>query len=211
MGEFSWLLDKFPYAGIFIFLVLGGFGLPFPEDIIMIITGASIANGSLELGPVILTIFPALLIADFLLYSSGKKYGRSLIEKGRLSRVVSRESFERLESRFRAKGAWYLLFGRSVAGLRAQLFLIAGAAGMPWKKFLIVDFLAAVISVSLMTGIGYMGGNSLQIILKDISRAEHVAIVIAVVLLCLWIAVRFYRSRSWRLRQSLNADGEGQH
>jgi len=211
MRDYTWLLDNFPYTGIFILLVLGGFGLPFPEDIILIITGASIANGAISFWPAILAVFPALLIADFLLYTSGRKYGRSLVEKGRLSRVISRESFEKLESRFKSKGAWYILLGRSVAGLRAQLFLAAGVTGMPLKKFIMVDCLAAVISVSIMVGIGYMGGSSLQVILRDVTRVEHVLIVVAVGLLCLWILIRFYRSRSWRLRQDLYANGKGQH
>ncbi len=211
MRDYTWLLDKFPYAGMSILLVLGGFGLPFPEDIILIVAGASIAGGAIDLGPAILAIVPALLIADILLYSSGRKYGRPLIEKGKLGRIISPERFERLEAVFRRKGVYFILFGRSVAGLRAQLFLMAGVTGMPLKKFIIVDCLAATISVSVMLGIGYLGGSSLQIILKDFTRVEHLLIVAAVLVVCLWIAVRFYRSRSWKLRQYLYKRGKGKH
>lgn len=211
MRDYTALLDNFPYAGIFIMLILGGFGLPFPEDIILIITGASIANGAITLGPAILAAFPALLIADFLLYSSGKKYGRSLIEQGKLSKIISRERLQKIESGFHRNSTCYILFGRMVAGLRAQLFLVAGVTGMPLKKFIIVDTVAAFISFTVMVSIGYLGGNSLQIILKDITRIEHLAIVAVVALLTAWISVRFYRSRNWKLRQYLYADRKGQH
>lgn len=211
MQDYSWLLDKFPYAGIFILLILGGFGLPVPEDIILIITGASIASGDINLVPAILAIFPALLIADFLLYSSGRKYGRSLIEKGRLSKIISMEQLKRLEAGFKKNGVYYILIGRSVSGLRAQLFLVAGLTRMPLKKFLIVDCVAAVISVAVMMFIGYMGGNSLQIILRDLTRIEHLAIVIVVILLAALITAYFYKSQSWRLRQYLYAKRKGQH
>jgi len=211
MRDYTWLLDKFPYAGMSILLVLGEFGLPFPEDIILIVAGASIAGGAIDLGPAILAIVPALLIADILLYSSGRKYGRPLIEKGKLGRIISPERIERLEAVFKRKGVYFILFGRSVAGLRAQLFLMAGVTGMPLKKFIIVDCLAATISVSVMLGIGYLGGSSLQIILKDFTRVEHLLIVAAVLVVCLWIAVRFYRSRSWKLRQYLYKRGKGKH
>lgn len=211
MRDYTVLLDKFPYAGIFIVLILGGFGLPFPEDIVLIITGASIATGAISLGPAILAAFPALLMADILLYSSGKKYGRALIEKGRLQKIVSRERLQKLESGFQKNGVYYILFGRPVAGLRAQLFLMAGVTGMPLGKFVIADFMGALIGFTIMVSIGYLGGNSLQVILKDISRIEHVAVVTVVAAVAAWITVRFYRSRSWRLRQYLDENGKGQH
>lgn len=182
-------------------LIMGGFGLPFPEDIIIIVAGASVANGALDIISAFLVIYPALLISDFLLFSSGRKIGKPLLDKGLLNKLISREKLARLESEFKARSFLYILFGRSVAGVRANLFILAGVSGMPVLKFVITDCIAAIISVSIMLGIGYLGGNSLQIIMKDIKRAEHVAILILIALVTLLLTFRFYKSKSWRIRR----------
>jgi len=46
---------------------------------------------------------------------------------------------------------------------------------MPYRTFLLADALSALSTIAVMTGIGYAGGNSLQVILKDISRIGHLA------------------------------------
>lgn len=203
MKDFSEVLGHFPYAGIFFALILGGLGLPFPEDVILIITGAWIASGNLKLIHAVIVIYPALIVSDFLLYSSGRKFGRSLLEKGKLTKLMSRERLARIEESFAKRRILFILFGRTMVGVRAQIFLLAGISGMSVTTFLAADAVGALISCSIMLGIGHLGGNSLQVILKDISRIEHVAITVMVALFVVWIGVRFYRSHSWRLRKYL--------
>ncbi len=202
MKDYTGILGHFPYAGIFIALILGGIGLPFPEDIVLIVTGASVASGSLKLARALIVIYPALIVSDFLLYSSGRKFGRSLFEKN-IGKFISRERLEKIESGFNRRRILYIVFGRSLVGVRAQIFLLAGISGMSLPAFLAADAAGALISSSIMLGIGYLGGNSIQIILKDITRVEHVAVTVLVALFAAWIAVRFYKSQSWRLRKYL--------
>jgi membrane protein DedA with SNARE-associated domain len=51
-----------------------------------------------------------------------------------------------------------------------------------------------------MTGIGYAGGNSLQVILKDISRIEHLAVVAILAVTTVLLLVRWFRGRRKTLR-----------
>jgi len=59
---------------------------------------------------------------------------------------------------------------------------------------LVIDAVSASITMAFMVGAGYMGGNSLQIIKKDITRVEHVAIFLAVTFLVLYLIFRYVRS-----------------
>lgn len=70
------LFSTSPYFGILCLLILGGLGLPFPEDGVLIMGGLLIAHDVIKLFPALLIIYPSLLIADFMLYSIGRKYGR---------------------------------------------------------------------------------------------------------------------------------------
>lgn len=45
-----------------------------------------------------------------------------------------------------------------------------------------------------MTGAGYVGGNSLQILSKDITRVEHILIFLAVIFLSIVLFFRYFRS-----------------
>ena len=44
MLEATTLIDHFPYVGIFVLLILGGIGLPFPEDATLILSGFLVAH-----------------------------------------------------------------------------------------------------------------------------------------------------------------------
>jgi membrane protein DedA with SNARE-associated domain len=79
--------------------------------------------------------------------------------------------------------------------LRAQLFITAGVMRIPALKFLVVDGLTIPVTMLIMIEAGYIGGNSLRIIRKDMTRIEDIAILLAIVLLVLFIFVIFVKSR----------------
>ena len=60
-------------------------------------------------------------------------------------------------------------------------------------KFLTMDAVSASFTIAFMVGAGYMGGNSLQIIKKDVTRVEHVAILLAVTFLAVYFLFRHSR------------------
>ena len=64
-------------------------------------------------------------------------------------------------------------------------------------KFLLADGLSAMFTMTLMTGIGYVGGNSVQVLQKNISRIEHFALLAFVLLVVVWIIVRYFKSRRY--------------
>jgi membrane protein DedA with SNARE-associated domain len=191
--------------GIFCLLILGGLGLPFPEDGVLIMSGLLIAQGVIKLTPALLTIYPALLIADFILYSIGRKYGRMVVEHKRFSKIVSPAVLARLEEKFTRWGALTVFLGRHFVGFRAPIFLISGVTRISRIKFLIADGLSAIITISIMLGLGYLGGNSLTILKKDITRVDYILILALVILVAGWIILRYFRDRR-KSKQRLHAN-----
>jgi membrane protein DedA with SNARE-associated domain len=195
---FTGFVEHFPYAGIFLLLVLGDIGLPFPEDATLILSGFLIAQKVTKLLPTLLVVYSGLLLTDFALYWVGKKYGRSVIEHKRFRRILSAERLSRLEEKFRKWGIFVVFIGRHFLGLRAQIFLAAGAMKMPTLKFLMADAASAIFTVTLMVGIGFWGGNRIQILEKDVKRMEYVGIVIIAILLTGWVVYRYFKSKRSR-------------
>ena len=187
MLEISELIKHFPYLGLFVLLVLGGIGFPFPEDATLILCGFLIAQDIVRAIPAIVIVYIGLLWADYFLYFVGRKYGRKIVTHKRFHRILSPERLLAIEDKFNKRGSLIILFGRHFLGLRAQLFIAAGVMKMPALKFILLDAFTSIFTMALMIGAGYLGGNSLQALKKDISRIEHIAVLVIVLLLVVYL------------------------
>jgi membrane protein DedA with SNARE-associated domain len=195
MLEASAFAEHFPYVGIFVLLILGDIGLPFPEDATLILSGFLIAQKATKPLPTLLVVYSGLLLTDFSLYWVGKKYGRRVIEHKRFRRIISAESLSRIEEKFKKWGIFVVFIGRHFLGIRAQIFLGAGVMRMSALKFIMADAASAILTITLMVGIGFWGGNSIQILQKDVKGIEHVGIIIFAILLAAWIIYRYFKNR----------------
>jgi membrane protein DedA with SNARE-associated domain len=193
MLERTMLIQNFPYLGLFILLILGTLGLPFPEDGILLLSGFLTAHQLIKPLPAFLVIYSGLLTTDFLLYSVGKKYGRRLVEHKRFQRIITNDRLAKLEEKFKKWGALVVFFGRHLLGLRAQIFLVAGVMRISWKKFLMVDATSTLLTITLWGGLGYAGGNSIQTLRKDITRIETIIVVTLTILVVSAIFLKYFK------------------
>ena len=195
MLEATTLIEHFPYVGIFILLILGEIGLPFPEDATLVLSGFFIAQKVTKPLPTVIVVYCGLLLTDFSLYWVGKKYGRKVIEHKRFRRILSAERLLTLEEKFKKWGIYVVFVGRHFLGIRAQIFLAAGVMRMSTLKFIMADAASAILTMTLMLGIGFWGGNSIQILQKDVKRIEHIGILILAILFTGWTIYKYFRSR----------------
>jgi membrane protein DedA with SNARE-associated domain len=195
MFEIKTFVYHFPYLGVFALLVLGGVGLPFPEDTTLILSGVLVAHDIIKPLPGFLVIYAGLLVSDYLLFWVGKRYGRRVVDHKTFRKLISSERLLNLEGKFKKWGVWVVFFGRHLLGLRAQIFLVAGVMKMHPIKFLVADGITALFTIAIMGGIGYVGGNSVQVLKRDLTRIEHVAIVAIVILFTIWIGFRYIKMR----------------
>lgn len=85
MSNISTLVEHFPYFGLFILLILGGIGFPFPEDMTLILCGFFISHSIVKPIPAIIVVYTGLLIADMFLYYMGRRSRRCLLLRDWLS------------------------------------------------------------------------------------------------------------------------------
>jgi membrane protein DedA with SNARE-associated domain len=191
------IIHHFPYFGLFVLLVLGVIGFPFPEDAILILCGLLIANNVVKPVPALLIVSLGMLMTDYFLYHIGRKYGRKVVTHRRFRKIISAKRVVRLEKTFRKWGAAVIFLGRHLVGLRSQIFLVAGILKMPRMKFVLTDAVSSVATISIMVGAGYWGGSTLELIKKDVEEAQYalfVLIMLIVLALLIWrLAVRKLR------------------
>jgi membrane protein DedA with SNARE-associated domain len=195
MFEATLLVERFPYIGIFFLLILGDIGLPFPEDATLILSGFLISQKVTKPLPTLLVVYSGLLLTDFSLYWVGKKYGRRVVEHKTFRRILSAERLSRIEEKFKKWGIFVVFIGRHFLGIRAQIFLAAGVMRMSPLKFIMADAASAILTITLMVGIGFLGGNSIQILQKDVKRVEHIGILILAILLSGWVIYKYFRNK----------------
>jgi membrane protein DedA with SNARE-associated domain len=195
MLESTTLIEHFPYVGIFILLILGEIGLPFPEDATLILSGFLIAQKVTKPLSTVIVVYCGLPLTDFSLYWVGKKYGRKVIEHRRFRRILSAERLLTLEEKFKKWGIYVVFVGRHFLGIRAQIFLAAGVMRMSTLRFIMADAASAIFTMTLMVGIGFLGGNSIEILQKDLKRIEHIGILILAILFTGWMIYKYFRNR----------------
>jgi len=203
MLEINGLVQHFPYLGLFVLLILGTLGLPFPEDGILLLGGFLTAHGVINPLPAFFIIYSGLLMTDFLLYSAGKMYGRRLIEHKRFQRILTAKRLSMVEENFRKWGILVVFFGRHLLGLRAQIFLVAGVLKMSRKKFLIVDGISALFTITLWGGLGYLGGNQIQSLKRDVANIEQIVMTIFIAMVGSMLFFRYLKRKRNNLRKSL--------
>lgn len=197
------IILNFPYLGLFVLLVLATLGFPFPEDAILILCGFMIAHDVVEPVPAILILSAGMICTDIFLYHIGRKYGRMVVAHQRFSRIISPRRIRKLSRSFEKWGIFVIFFGRHLVGLRAQIFLVAGILKMPRTKFVLADTLSSFITIALMVGTGYWGGNYIEMIKTDVAAAQNAMLILALIGL---ICVLIWRIAVRRLREDDSPD-----
>ena len=154
----TWLTFYFPYWGIFVLLVLGGLGLPFPEDLILILAGQLAYSEELNLVWMIVICFIGILPTDFLLYYIGKKYGRTIWRQRFVRQILTPKRRVQVMDQFKKRGDIVVFIARFIGGFRSPVFITAGILKMSGWRFFLLDFLASLVSIPLFVlGAFYLG------------------------------------------------------
>jgi membrane protein DedA with SNARE-associated domain len=171
--SFSTIFVHFHYLGLFLLLIIGGIGFPFPEGGTLILCGLLISTNVIQPIYTFVIAYSGVLIGDFLFYSFGRKYGRMIITHRMFRKILSPKRLDMLADKFNKWGILFVFIGGRLIG---EIFLVAGILKMPRLKFIIIDALSSLFTVAIWIGLGYVGGHTLQIIREDVARIEHILI-----------------------------------
>jgi membrane protein DedA with SNARE-associated domain len=199
------------YGAVFTVLVLCGFGLPLPEDIVLV-TGGVLAwlaspinarNGTATFA----TMFrdPGLqamigfglggiLAGDSIIFWAGRRFGARVAEIGPLRRIVTPQKMEEVERLIRRRGNVVVMIARFLPGLRAPTYFTVGHARLPFWEFLLFDGVAALVSAPLWVCLGFYFGSNIEDAAHVARRFGHY-ILLAVAVVLVAIGVRWWARR----------------
>lgn len=186
-------IEHFTYGGIVLVLLLGGLGVPLPEELPILAAGALAREAVIRWWIALPLCIVGVLVGDVVLYWAGRHWGERLLG-WRVVRFVLTEARERrLLSAYRRHGLKIVVIARHVVGLRAAAFLTAGIARLPFWKFLLVDTAAACVGVPVSFGFAYFFTDQLRAVLDDIHRVERWLLLLGLLTLAGWVTLRVWR------------------
>lgn len=196
------LVQKANYLGFIVFLALCGLGLPIPEEAPLVLAGVLSSNGGLDhptwaFGACLL----GALLGDSIMYFIGRRLGHGyLMKHPSFARFIDPEREEKFEHIVTRHGFKLLLVTRFLVGVRGPVYFAAGAARVPYWRFLLWDGVAATMVVSVVFGLGYYYGEQIE---KWVRVAELGATLLVLAVVAI-VGVVIYRNVQGRMRAALD-------
>lgn len=192
-----------PYLVVFGILLATGFGLPLPEDIPLVIGGylcgeAAAANTS---HPVLWIMLPGVMLAivgsDVMLFFIGRWMGPTIHRHPILKRIVGSRNLARARFAFARHHAKFVFFARFLPGLRAPAFFTAGTFKMPFRKFLLWDGLAAILSIPPAVILGYIFHEKINFVYEALSKGKTIGFIILGTVILLFLTIHLIVNRKF--------------
>ena len=184
------LITHFGYAAVFLLLLGGGLGLPFPEEVTQLTAGFLAHQGTFDFWPALAVSWTGILAGDYLLFRLGRRHGVRVLASRRLQRVFTPERRRWVERHFANHDFLTIVVARHASGLRLPVFATAGAMGVPTSTFLLADGLSALVSVPIVVSLGYLFASQLDAVRHHLRQAELVGLALLLAFGLVWSLVR---------------------
>jgi len=193
------------YWTVAIALLLENAGIPVPgETILLFASFLAYSERELHLPIIIIVATAACTLGDNLGYLIGRRGGRRLLARYQDIFRIRDKTIARGERLFARYGSLTIFFARFVFGMRIIAGPLAGVLHMEWKRFVVFNFLGAVVWVTVITCVGYFFGSQWEALLRVMHRINlGIAAAVGVVALLLW-----WRHR--RKRQGSDSEDGGE-
>jgi membrane protein DedA with SNARE-associated domain len=168
-------------------LLIENAGIPVPgETILLIASFLAYSQHELQLPWIIAVATIAATLGDNLGYALGYYGGRPVLERYRVAFRIQEATLARGEKLFARFGAVTIFFARFVFGMRIIAGPLAGVLRMPWRKFTIFNCMGAALWVTVISGSGYLFGQHLGRLEREIKRFD-IGVLLAVAVLAWWL------------------------
>jgi membrane protein DedA with SNARE-associated domain len=186
------IIKHLGYLGIALILILGGLGLPIPEEAPVILAGVLSRNGRMLAPLAFSTCLIGVLVGDFIVYFLGYHYGEKVLGFRVTRRLLTRAREAQIKGYFHRHGFKILILGRFAVGFRTAAYLTAGILKLPPLKLFLTDLVAASLSTSLMFGLAFVFAHQIQSGIREVQQWFTLLLGVA---LAVWLAYRYYKGQ----------------
>lgn len=204
----DWMLLKlgiYVYAGLF-FVIFAETGLAvgffLPGDSLLVVAGLFAAAGKLNLWLMLILLFVAAVVGDAVGYYSGKKVGPAVFSKPK-SRFFNPAHLRKAHAFYEKHGGKTIIIARFVPIVRTFAPIVAGAADMSYRQFVVYNVVGGFAWVTSMLFAGYFLGGLVEQFVRSVFGVEgflledHIdkVVIVVVFLSILPIIFEYVKSR----------------
>jgi membrane-associated protein len=184
---------------VLIFVVFAETGLAagffLPGDSLLVVAGLFAAKGDLNVFILLSTLFVAAVVGDAVGYLTGFKMGERIFKRQK-SLLFKPSHLQKANEFYEKYGGKTIIIARFVPIVRTFAPIVAGAAKMPYRRFVIFNVIGGFLWVFSMILAGYFLGSTLKSRFGiDLDRHIEWVIIIVVALSLIPIAVEFIKAR----------------
>lgn len=186
INSVSQLLHHIGYLAIFVVLFVESFGIPSPDEIVLLFSGYLVWQGHFSYVLAVLTATVASTLGGIGAYFLAKFGGRPLLLRYLGFIFRNPERIRYWEQYFQAKGDRVVLIGRIISGVRAVISYPAGLFAMPLPRFIGFSLAGSAIWAIIAVTAGYLLGPHIVKALEASHRYEGYVVAGLVLLGVLW-------------------------
>ena len=190
------IMSDLGYFGIFILMVIESSFIPFPSEIVLIPAGFLVQQGKMNFLIVLFMAILGSLVGALFNYFIALKFGRNGIDKlinkyGKLF-FIDNNKLNKSDEFFSKYGDITTFSGRLIPVIRQWISIPAGFSKMPLNKFCIYTSLGAGIWSFILIYLGYLFGENLNIINKNLNIISWILIFLVAIIFLVYFLKRKY-------------------
>lgn len=193
----------YPGLALVVFLETGAMVFFLPGDSLLVTAGFYAAGGMLDILLLNVLLVPAAIMGDACSYWMGAKAGPRIFNRPR-SRLFRPEHIQAAHAFYERHGGKAIILARFMPLVRTFVPVVAGVAGMPYRRFALYNMVGGAAWVCSMSLLGYFLGTTFP------SLVKHIELVIVTVVVLSFVPgmVEWVRARG-RARARARAAAEG--
>lgn len=180
----------YPALALIIFLETGAMVAFLPGDSLLFVAGLYAAKGDLNIAILNVLLSAMAILGDATSYSIGAKLGPKIFNRPR-SRFFKPEHMQAAHDFYEKHGGKAIIIARFVPLVRTFVPVVAGSAGMTYRRFATFNIVGGIGWVSSMT----LGGYFLGSIFPDLGKHIEKVIIVIVVLSIMPMVIEYLRAR----------------
>jgi membrane protein DedA with SNARE-associated domain len=190
MDALRQLLAEHGLSLVFANVLLAQLGLPLPAMPMLIVAGALVGEGSVQVVPLALTVVVASLMGDVPWYLAGRRYGYRVLRTLCRISVEPDSCVKQTENIFTRWGPVSLVFAKYVPGFSTVAPPLAGTMRLRLSQFILYSALAAVLWALVPVLGGFFFHREVDWLLSRLESMGTGAVIVLVAAVLAYVAAK---------------------
>jgi undecaprenyl-diphosphatase len=204
INELILRLNNWGYVIVFLIVMLecqAFLGFFMPGESMVMVAGFLAGQAVLDIRALIVVVAVAAIVGDSIGYEFGRRLGRDWLWRHGERFWLRPERLAKLDAFFTGYGGWSVLFAHFLHIGRALMPFMAGAARLPYLRFLTFNAIGCILWATIYSLVGYIFGQSWYLIDRWIGRAGIIGAIFSTMVVVTIVLWRGLVSRELEIRE----------